>query len=354
MISTKNTSLDSDQEIPRYFFKSTILHGGLESKNRALSIACYFGLAPWIWLTGANKKISFLRHHLFYSLSIFLLWVGWFLVSIILLFQCSIKNEYLIQWNANVGIIKAWDFLFYFWNIVQTPIAVILFAIWITGILDGLRGRGRRIPFLAKIASSRWLMSFSAFFVTLVEICILCLFYIGNRSAQIVNTSVEKADVYILYTVGGYYNVGDTLNTTYTPPRWLVATAFYPLWKAGTEKWGKTSVKVLPLSENSFKDAIGNGRFVFVASHGGDKPGSFTVSYTPYKALLPSDILPGEANPNLQFVYIAGCSTNDGAGANWQAVLSPAQVLSFSGMSFIDRHMQWIWFKSPQVIADMY
>ena len=202
------------------------------------------------------------------------------------------------------------------------------------------------------MAGSRWVTSFSAFFTVFVEICVLCFFYIGIRSAQIVNTPVEKADVYILYTVGGYYIEGDTLNTTYTPPRWAVATAFYPLLNAGIEKWGKTSVKVEPLSEESFKEAISNGRFVFVAAHGGDTPGSFTVSYTPYKSLLPSNILPDEVNPKLQYIYLAGCET-DVPGANWEAVLSPAEVKSFNRMSYIDEHLLWIWFKSPAVIEKL-
>jgi len=352
MTSPKRTFPDSAEEIKQSISKPLLPQRRSDSKSRALSIGCYFGFAPWIWFTGVYKKTNILSHHLFYSLSLFLLSACWFMFSLVLNFRHFITYEYFLSLNAGVRVMRAWNSFIYWGDIVEIPVFVVLIAIWITSIMGGLRGEARQIPILAKMARSRWLMSFSAFVVVFAEICMLCLFYIGIRSAQIVNTPVEKADVYILYTVGGYYAAGGTLNTTYTPPSWAVAIAFYPLLSAGIEKWGKTSVKVEPLSEESFKEAINHGRFVFVASHGGNPPGGFTVSYTPYKSLIPSDILPSEAGSNLQYVYLAGCETN-APGANWQTTLSSAEVMSFNRTIYVDEHLLWIWLKSPAVIAKL-
>ena len=43
---------------------------GLERKNRILSVACYFGLAPFLWFSGVTRQQNrLLNHHLLYSLA---------------------------------------------------------------------------------------------------------------------------------------------------------------------------------------------------------------------------------------------------------------------------------------------
>src|SRR6185295_794600 len=136
---------------------------------------------------------------------------------------------------------------------------------------------------------------------------------------QIANATAETADVYVLYTVGGYIPVQGFLET-FTPPRWAVTAAFYPLVQAGMKKYGDDSVRILPLSEESFNEAIHNGRFIFVASHGGISPGGFTISNQPYKQYMPADIQPGQAGEQLQYAYFAGCWTGD-LETEWRQVL---------------------------------
>jgi hypothetical protein len=174
---------------------------------------------------------------------------------------------------------------------------------------------------------------------------------LGVRSVQIANSLPEKGDVYILYTQGGYIPING-LYETYTPPRWAVTMAFYPLVQAGMKEYGDQGVSVLPLSEDSFNKAIQNGRFIFVASHGGVSSGAFTISALPYKEYKPSDVAQNLVGEQLQYVYFAGCWTGN-LESEWRRVLGLDDATMFNRLSFVDEHMLWVWFKSPGVIRGL-
>jgi hypothetical protein len=111
-------------------------------------------------------------------------------------------------------------------------------------------------------------------------------------------------------------------------------------------------VNIQPLSDSSFREAIHNGRFVFVASHGGREIGSFTSSYNPYKNFLPYEVLSGETGPQLRYVYFTACDAGF-LGADWERALSPAQVQAFARISYVPEHFCWVWTKGGEVVANI-
>jgi hypothetical protein len=116
--------------------------------------------------------------------------------------------------------------------------------------------------------------------------------------------SILPLDFYrTLYTQGGYIPI-PSLWASYTPPTWTISLFFYPIVVAAEKHWGPGSVAIQPLSEQTFRDALQKGRFIFVASHGGREPGSFSYSFEPDREFSPADLKPGEAGEQLRFVYL--------------------------------------------------
>ncbi len=320
---------------------------GFDGRYRVLSAGCYFGLAPWLWFAGAARQRNLLSHHLLHSLMFSLLGFGWVLLMFALMGVYMLE----MRFDAAMSATARWVFQIVFpaldW--AHTMAILILLLAWCVSVVDAARGKIRYFPLITRWAERYRLASLSAYLLIPTQLAFLYLSYAGVRAAQIVSAPPEKADVYVLYTVGGYLPINREIYGAFTPPQWSIALAFYPMLDAGIEKWGEGRVKVMPLSESSFNEAATNGRVIFVASHGGDTPGSFTISYFPYRAFKPSDVAV-KANPNLQFVYFAGCDTGDLA-EEWKRALAPAEVKSFDRISFVEEHLLWVWLQSPRVIA---
>jgi hypothetical protein len=157
--------------------------------------------------------------------------------------------------------------------------------------------------------------------------------------------------VYILYLQSGYIQVSG-LYDSFIPPRWMITMDFSLLVCAGMEKYGDQGVSSLPLTEASFKQAIHDGKFVFVTSHGGRTPGAFTVSDNPYREISPSDIDRSHVGDQLQYMYLASCWTGF-LELDWRQVLGLDSVRMFNRLSFVEEHLHRVWFKSPAVIAGL-
>jgi hypothetical protein len=127
---------------------------------------------------------------------------------------------------------------------------------------------------------------------------------------------------------------------------------FYPLVHAGIEKYGEDGVAVLPLTEDAFAEATRQGKFIFIASHGGSVPGSVSLSINPHVQYLPSDVDLSRVGEDLQFVYFAGCFSGD-LQAEWREVLGVDEAILFDRLSTVDEHMMWVWFRSPSVIKHL-
>ena len=327
---------------------------GLERKNRILSVACYFGLAPFLWFSGVIRQQNrLLNHHLLYSLAFsftLLFTVAFNLVTdwIQYWITVSLWNPTMDEYRANVismGIISEM-------MVFGLILIVSIFGFsWLVAVVGAWRGRTPHIPVISSVASNYRAAKLGVYWSLFVEFVLVLLIGLGVHSVQIANSLPEKGDVYILYTQGGYIPA-PSLYETYTPPRWAVTMAFYPLIKAGMEKFGDQGVAVLPLSEDSFNEAIQNGRFIFVASHGGFSSGAFTIFYQPYQQYLPTDVMQSHVGEQLQYIYFAGCWTGN-LESEWRQVLGLDDAMMFNRLSFVEEHMLWAWFKSPGVIRGL-
>jgi hypothetical protein len=327
---------------------------GLERKNRILSVACYFGLAPLLWSSGVTRQQNrLLNHHLRYSQAFS------FIVLCVLIFDLLTDAiQYwmtTILWNPTMAEYRA--SVIPMWVICELTVfgsilTVSIFGIsWLVAVVGAWRGRMPHIPLISSVASSYQAVKFGMYWSLLVEFVLVLLIGLGIHSVQIADSLTEKGDVYILYTQGGYIPINGIFEA-YTPPRWAVTMAFYPLVQAGLEKYGDQGVSVLPLSEDSFNEAVHNGRFIFVASHGGFSSGAFTIANQPYKEYKPADVAQSLVGEQLQSVYFAGCWTGD-LESEWRQTLGLDDATMFNRLSFVEEHLLWVWFKAPEMIRGL-
>ena len=112
---------------------------------------------------------------------------------------------------------------------------------WLAAIVGAWRGRMPHIPIISSVASNYQAVKLGMYWSLLVEFVLVLLIGLGVRSMQIAKSLPEKGDVYILYTQGGYIPING-LSETYTPPRWAVTMAFYPLVQAA---WKNSAIKAV-------------------------------------------------------------------------------------------------------------
>ena len=321
-----------------------------DTKSRLLSVACYFGIAPILWIVrGYKQKNRFVQYHFQHSLALSLLFLCYPLIFSFVYVLERITNLYSQIIFRDDSNLLAW--LLASSLSINDGFYVACSIVWIAGVISAWRGTTPRIPLVSRIARNETAIKLSLYSWVFFLIVTILIILVAVHSSLIGVASDGPAQVYILYTVGGYIST-EELWANYTPPRWAVTTAFYPMVLAGEKRWGHGSVSVEPLTEASFREAIQNGRFVFAASHGGEEPGSFAYSFEPYEGFLPSDISPDEVGSQLRYVYIAACD----AGAKkteWEQVLAPAQVQTFDRISYVDEHFLWMWSIGPRIISEL-
>ncbi|MEW6400652.1 MAG: hypothetical protein AB1649_02570 [Chloroflexota bacterium] len=353
--STTNRSSLSVPTLRRRVFTadSLLLNTAREKKNRLLSIWCYFGLAPFLWFSGVmHQRNRFLNHHITHGLafSFTVLAVALFgslIDSLGYWYVIDLWQPTLAEYFANTPYQVSSMILTY----GSALILVLWIIAWLVSLIGARRGRTPHIPLISWIASRPRVLNVAVYWSLLVELFLLILIGLGLDSVRLTNSMPEKGKVYVLYTVGGYLPVPG-LYETYTPPRWMITTAFYPLVQAGLERYGEGSVSILPLSEETFNTAIQNGRLIFVASHGGMSPGAFTISNVPFREYKPTDVDPVRVGERLQYVYFAGCYTGN-MESEWRQVLDVETANMFGRLSTVEEHMLWVWFKSPGIIAGL-
>ena len=318
-------------------------------KIRILGVACYFGFAPFLWMAEIGKQNNkFLQHHFLHSLVLSLL-ILFILVATAII--DGLGYIYVVLWNPSLNDYYAMGWLIHLFDYAGDIIVLVWVIVWIFNVVSAWRGQSQQIPLLSNIAKRKNWMRFSLSWTIFTRIAFVLLILMAAHGALLARNPNNSPQVYILYTVGGYIPT-DHLWATYTPPRWAFSLFFYPIITAATIHWGYGTVAIEPLSDVTFKDAIKNGHFVFVASHGGQEGGSFAYSFIPYRGFSPSDLQPGDAGSQLRYVYFAACYAGY-RESDWRKALTPADVQTYARITGVEEHFLWVWFKGVKVIFDM-
>jgi len=320
------------------------------ARVRALGVACYLGFAPVLWMTGIERrKDEFLQHHYRHSLAVSLLF--FFILAATAITDALGYVYATMLWNPGPDDLDVMQWLVRLFDYTGNFIVFVWAVTWMICIIGAWRGRMTHIPILSNLTQHKGWMDFSLVWMLLVRIAFVVLILIAAHGSLLAAHPGPSPQVYILYTTGGYIPT-EQLWASYTPPQWTISLFFYPIIAAATSHWGKGSVIIEPLSDITFKQAVQNGHFVFVASHGGMEAGSFSYAFNPYQGFAPSDLQPGDAGSQLRYVYFAACFAGY-RESDWKQALAPANVQTYARISYVEEHFFWVWLKGVEVIRGM-
>ena len=319
-----------------------------QTRQRALSIACYFGFAPFLWLRGIeHRKKDALYQHYRYSLAISLLFFFILVATAITDALGYIYATRILNPSPDELDSMRWFIFIFDWG--GNFIALGWILTWALGLVSAIRGRVPHFPVLSGLTEySEW-MKFSLGWSIAFRVGLILLVILAAHGSLLAANPGMSPQVYILYTTGGYIPT-EELWASYTPPRWTINLFFYPIIAAATSRWGKGSVAIEPLSDVTFKEAIRTGKFVFVASHGGREAGGFSYAFDPYQGFLPSNLHAGDAGQQLRYVYFAACYAGY-LESEWRQVLAPAEVKTFARISYVEEHFMWVWLKGAKEVS---
>jgi hypothetical protein len=177
--------------------------------------------------------------------------------------------------------------------------------------------------------------------------------FIPLRASYLAHPHDGPASVYMLYQNINYPPFQYTDFGTFIVPKWIFATGFYPISEIANTRWGNQSIAVIPLTRENMDEALRNGRLVFLASHGGPRPGTIQLSDNPDDFYSPEEIkqISGTSS-NLQVLYIAACY-GGAAEAKWKQYIGNSELISFNRISRVNEHIYWLWFKGPKVVSEL-
>lgn len=306
-----------------------------------VNLAAVFGFGPEIWLFNRRRHSLQDDRILLYSFILNLQGQCVFLLYVI----CSILELKISTLPAGGS----------YQNFLQGTIELVFdagFIIWLGMILYGCIASVFNPPW--PLPGVKWLRTShlykkSAIFLAFsTQLFFVVLIGFSARAAYLTRPHPEKASVYLLYQNTINSPIGDI-----QPPKMIFSLGFYPIAEAAAFRWGDTSIAVEPMSQDSIREALQNGKMIFFATHGGGMPGSIAISTVPYDIFYPAVIpLIGGVNQDLEFVYIAGCDGGQ-SELEWQKYLSPAKVISFNRTSYVIEHFYWLWFSGPETIRGL-
>jgi hypothetical protein len=298
-------------------------------KSRILCVSFYLGLAPLLAVSlFRREKDQVIKHHYRQSLAIFLI-----LLCIFIFYLCYFTSATVLLLYSS-EIYQSFPF-----DIVLFVISACLFLLWLLlwtyGVFQAVRGSIHNIPFTSRIINNKTLMSISLGWEILLFASIAVSAIFTTFSTRLAYDHLEPCSTYMLYDDMGFI------------PHWAFTLAFYRMSLATTERWGKGSVVVAPLSKWAINYAFQNGRVVFVASHGTE--GLIKISRWTNERFGPKDVNSEDIGSELQFVYLAGCNSGK-LGSEWKNALRPAEAKTFDRLSANAEHLSWLWNKGPRLI----
>jgi hypothetical protein len=293
---------------------------------RTRGTVCYVATAPVNYFATGNQS-DFLLHHRHQSLA--LSFLGACAVS--LMIALLIPTVWLLlAWDqAELALVSS--------QVIAIVFLLVVAALTISGLagmVTAARGSMRPLPVLARLGRMPWVRRGAMIGESLILAALTLVAALGIYANKVARLPDGKpAALYIVY------------DDRYAP-RWAMALASAPTICAAEAYWGRGSTIVAPIIAESFAESVANGRFVYVAVHGVSGPLVYHGGeFTPRDVARTMPI-----GKSLQYVYLSACHSGDLA-ADWESVLAPAKVVTFSRVSLYLEHAVFLWYTAPRLIA---
>ena len=314
-------------------------------KIRILNSLCYLGFAPEVWLFESRKNSDQqLQHHTQNGLALALLLL--FLILFCLVMQIL---QIFIAMNSSTTNLIAMDLM----DILSFAPFLGWAVLFVVSLLRSFRKFTSPIPLISRLAAHKTIMFFLILWGFILQLIFIIVIGISVRANYLARPHTGPSAVYMLYENVVYFSIPYIGIVTYGVPEWFFPIGFYPIAETSAARWGDNSITVEPLTRENIKEAFQNGRLVVVASHGGYKEGTISLSDNSNNDYSPEDVEQGGGvGSNLQFVYIAGCNAGN-LETQWIQSLAPAKVLLFNRISWIPEHIYWLLFEGPKAVSQL-
>lgn len=295
------------------------------SFNRIRGALLYAGFALPYSMVPEEKQSSYMRLHCRQALALAAVFALIFFVLIVLILLLSygmvFHRELMEQWPTEAWLLSLGRKLLIAWAVF-----------WGHGLVQALRGSASPTPYLHGLARRPCIRSFGRIMLLFFLISGVLLSLLTVNAECHVGSHLESAHVFIVYDDLGRF------------PRSLFSLAVYPIARAATQRWGMDSVALLPLSAGAIQNALVRGRFIVIASHGTARGLLVEEGY-----YTPEDVPAPGSNPNLSYVYLAGCDSGAQRQA-WEKALHPATVKTYDRMTPVFEHVWWFWTQGPAIV----
>jgi hypothetical protein len=224
-------------------------------------------------------------------------------------------------------------------DIVQQIMGIVIISVILllsfVSLLHALRGKSKNVPLLRRLSLQKWIptatLSLSMLFIMFFSL-IACLSY---HSIMITPQNNPNARVFMLYDDLDFY------------PRWIFTLGFLPITRKAIETSGPDSVCVCKLTPESIRQAFSNGKFVFLATHGGG-PGKIHAGGYLYTANYAQN---ASAENQPTFIYLTACNLGKD-NESWPQAFPNAEVVSFERWSAVLEHAVWLYSDGPRKVEE--
>lgn len=292
---------------------------------RLWAVADYLCLAPLVPPKWRGPSDGFAAGHHRFALAMLLLLLGvvaLYVVGIaVVTVAIMIDRSWYEDWHIEFKVLGLLRKVFLAWGVF-----------WLFAMGTALLGREAYLPLVWRITRRPRTLLVTAWFWRGLYVFFACVAVFAVHADGKLRQDTRPGKVYILYEDAHRF------------PRWLFNIGFFPIARAAEQRFGPGEAVMLRVTKDSLHRAAKEATFIFLGTHG-MKQGILV----PEGFFRSVDILPGEVNPGLQYVYMSGCDQV----ADWEQAFAPAEVVTFDRLTTVVEHIWWMWFDGPDVVRGL-
>jgi hypothetical protein len=237
-----------------------------------MAVACYLAPSPLKGVV-AHGRGAFVQHHLRQAAGLSFLLVGLVLLLVVFFF---FSTGFWLLFEQTAQRTHFQDRL----NRLALGLGLLWLIAWASGILLAAAGSHRHLPVAARLGNRRGTYCFGMLGGSILALLAVLLGGLAVHAQGYARPlGGAPAALYLLY---------DDAQAA----RWVVTLLSFPMNRAANRRWGSGSVVVAPVSRQSLREALAQGKIVYLATHGVNGPLLYREG-----SLGPQDVAQGMKKP---------------------------------------------------------
>ncbi len=295
---------------------------------RLAAAAAYLGAAPLVWASPSARRHPWLARQAAQAVAV------WALLGLLLLitvgaaaflsYAVIFHRDWFLAWPLESYVLIALRRAALAWGVLA-----------LFGAAMALAGSRQTLPGIGWLAARGTLIRAAAATQGALVVLLCLLGALAWHAAALAPARAAEPQVFLLFDDVDRY------------PRWLFTLPFFRISATAENVWGEQRVEARPLTRDALERALANGRFVFLATHGGANGLINDGGW-----IRPEDVRDLPKAQDLAFVYLAGCDSG-ALAEQWRAALAPAEVKTYPRLTATLEHAWWMWTRGPAIVRQL-